>query len=413
MFNIKALRKDFPILKRRINGKVLTYLDNASTTQKPSSVINAISQYYCTMNANIHRGIHTLSEEATTAYEQTRQLTAKFIGAREAAEIIFTRNATEAINLVAYTWGEQHVQTGDEIVVSALEHHSNLVPWQELCRRKKALLKIIPITQDGTLELDSLVEIITSRTKLVAITQMSNVLGTIVPLAEIIEAAHQVGAKVMVDGAQGVAHMGINAQALDCDFLAFSGHKMLGPSGIGILYGKRELLENMPPFLFGGEMVKEVQDRQASWNELPWKFEAGTPNIADVIAFAEAIRYLEKLGLKNILEHDQKLLAYARKRLSALPGIALYGPTDPAQAGGILSFNIPGVHPHDVGSILNEQGIAIRAGNHCAQPLMRHLGVSATARLSFYFYNTEEEIDLVFKALQQVYQIFKIPSLAS
>lgn len=407
-FNAQNLKQDFPIFQRKINGKPLAYLDNASTTQKPEMVLEALGKYYRSMNANIHRGIHTLSEEATEAYEETRKKVATFINAREAAEIVFTRNATEAMNLVAYSWGEQNISSDDTIVVSALEHHSNLVPWQELCRRKNAELKIISINEDSTLCLDDLNTIIDQRTRLVATTQMSNALGTITPLPHIIKRAHEVGAKILVDGAQGVPHMGIDVQALDVDFMAFSGHKMLGPTGVGVLYGKRELLEATPPFLFGGDMVLEVDQFKANWNQVPWKFEAGTPNIADVIAFKAAIEYIEKIGFEEILEHDQELLTYARKKLSQLPNIRLFGPSDTQQAGGILSFSIPGVHPHDIGSILNEEGVAIRAGHHCTQPLMKRLGVSATARMSFYIYNTKEDIDAAFEALKKVYKIFKI-----
>lgn len=410
MFNPQTLKKDFPLFERRINGKVLTYLDNASTSQKPRAVIDALSDYYRNMNANTHRGIHTLSEEATAAYEMTREKVAKFIHALESAEIIFTRNATESINLVAYTWGEMNITEGDEIVVSALEHHSNLVPWQELCRRKKAVLKIIPLNlESALLDLSDLNNIITERTKLVAITQMSNVLGTIVPLNVIGARARKVGAKFLVDACQSAPHLKIDVQKIDCDFLAFSSHKMLGPTGVGVLYGKRELLENMPPFLFGGNMISEVKTYESKWSEIPWKFEAGTSNIADVIAFAKAIEYLENIGMDNILLHDQKLLAYARKKLGELSGISLYGSTDISQSGGILAFNIPGVHPHDVGSIVNEEGVAIRAGHHCAEPLHALMGTGATARMSFYLYNDESDIDRAFEALKKVYEIFKIP----
>lgn len=407
MLDAQNIKKDFPIFDRRINGRSLVYLDSASTSQKPYIVLEALEKYYKQNNANIHRGIHTLSEEATAAYELVREHVASFINAKESAEIIFTRNTTEAINLVAYSWGEQNVKPGDEIVVSSLEHHSNLVPWQELCRRKKAFLRVIPLEKDGILDLDALPSLITKKTKLVAITQMSNVLGTIVPLEKIVVAAHSVGAKILIDGAQGVAHIGIDIQKLDCDFLVFSAHKMLGPTGVGVLYGKRAILEAMPPFLFGGDMVKEVHQFEANWNDLPWKFEAGTPNIADVIAFGAALNYIEKIGFAQILKHDQELQAYARKKLALLPEIQVYGHANPADSGGILSFNIPGVHPHDVAAILNEEGIAIRAGHHCAQPLMKLLNVTAVARLSFYLYNDKVDIDRTYEGLQKVYKIFK------
>lgn len=406
--DVSAIRKDFPILSRRINGKPLVYLDSASTTQKPRVVIDELVRYYETMNANIHRGIHTLSEESTDAYEGVRAHVARFIKAHEPAEIIFTRNATESINLVAYTWGEQNIQEGDVIVVSALEHHSNLVPWQELCRRKKSFLKIIPLLEDGTLDLSVLEKMVDYKVKLVAVTQMSNVLGTIVPLEPIIAAAKKVGAKVLVDGAQGVAHIGIDVLKLDIDFLAFSSHKMFGPTGVGVLYGKRELLEEMPPFLFGGDMVKTVRPLIADWNDVPWKFEAGTPNIADVIAFGKAIEYIESIGFENLIEHERELTRYAREKLAQLPGLTLYGPSDIEKSGGIVSFNVPNVHPHDVGSILNEDGIAVRAGHHCSQPLMQRLQVPATVRLSFSCFNTEAEIDAAVASLKKVYEIFKI-----
>lgn len=416
MLNPQQLKTEFPIFERKVNGHPLVYLDNASTTQKPRIVLDALLNYYTTMNANVHRGVHTLSEEATDAYEGTRGKVAGFIGAKEPAEIVFTRNATEALNLVAYTWGEQNICSGDEVVVSALEHHSNLVPWQELCRRKQAVLRVLPltgiselangdVTGDENIDIDRLGEFITEKCKLVAITQMSNVLGTVVPLEKIIAAAHKVGAVVVVDGAQGVPHLGVDVTALDCDFLAFSGHKMFGPTGVGVLYGKRDLLGKMPPFLFGGDMVKEVGPYRANWNEVPWKFEAGTPNIADVIAFGTAIDFMKTLSFGEITEHENRLVKYAREQLSSFPGMKIYGPVE---SGGIVSFNVPGVHPHDVASILNEAGVAVRAGHHCAQPLMQRLKVPATTRMSFSIYNTESDIDTACEALKNVYKIFKI-----
>ncbi len=410
MLNPLHIKKDFPIFERQVNGKPLVYLDNASTTQKPGAVLDALTEYYSTMNANIHRGVHTLSEEATAAYEGVRAKVAAFIGAREPAEIVFTRNATEALNLIAYTWCEQNIYSGDEVVVSELEHHSNLVPWQELCRRKKAVLKILPLDGDakicdGNIDVQRLDEFITEKCKLVAVTQLSNVLGTIVPLEKIIKRAREVGAVVVIDGAQGVPHLGIDVQKLDCDFLAFSSHKMFGPTGVGILYGKRELLEKMPPFLFGGDMVKEVTAHEANWNELPWKFEAGTPNIADVIAFGKAIEFMESLNFEEIRSHEKELVKYARQKLSEFPGMQIYGP---ASSAGIVSFNVPGVHPHDVASILNEAGVAVRAGHHCAQPLMQKLQVPATTRMSFSVYNDEGDVDTAVEALKNVYKIFKL-----
>lgn len=410
MLNPQQLKKEFPIFERKVNGKRLVYLDNASTTQKPRMVLDALNEYYSMMNANIHRGVHTLSEEASEAYEGVRVKVAHLIGAAEPAEIIFTRNTTEALNLIAYTWCEQNLSSGDEIVVSALEHHSNLVPWQEVCRRKNATLKVLPLdgvetNGDGNIALSQLGEIITPRCKLVAITQISNVLGTVVPLERIIAAAHKSGAVVVVDGAQGVPHTAIDVQKLDCDFLAFSGHKMFGPTGVGVLYGKRKLLEAMPPFLFGGDMVKEVGQTEANWNDIPWKFEAGTPNIADVIAFGKAVDFMKSLDFQDIKEHDERLVGYARQQLASFKGLRLYGPD---KSAGIVSFNVPGVHPHDVASILNENGVAVRAGHHCAQPLMQRLQTPATTRMSFSVYNDETDIDAACDALKNVYRIFKL-----
>lgn len=406
MFNPKKLKKDFPIFSRKINGKTLVYLDNASTSQKPKSVIDALSKYYKTFNSNTHRGIHTMSEEATLAYEDTREHVTKFINANLSKEIIFTRNTTEAINLVAYSWGETNINQGDEIIVSAIEHHSNLVPWQELCRRKNAKLKIIPIKEDLTLDLQAYEKLLSPKTKLVSITGMSNVLGFIPDLPRIIKAAHKTGALVLVDAAQSAAHIKTDVQKLDCDFLAFSSHKLLGPTGVGILYGKFAHLSDMPPFMFGGDMVKAVQQDKAYWNDLPWKFEAGTPNIADVIAFDKALTYLEKIGLENIHEHDQKLLKYAVKIFSKYEkqGVRLILPA--SQVSSILSFSIKGIHPHDIAQIFNDEGIAIRSGYHCSQPLIEQLNLSSTARMSFYFYNTEEDIDRAEKALKRTIKLF-------
>lgn len=421
MLDPKSLKKHFPILNRQINGKTLVYLDNASTTQKPRQVIEALKNYYENTNANIHRGIHTLSQEATEAYEKTRLTTAEFINAKSEKEIVFTRGTTESINAVAYSWGETNIATGDEIIVSALEHHSNLVPWQELCRRKNAHLKIIPLSSSLSLDLTAYEKLLGKNTKLVAITGMSNVLGTIPPIKKMIKAAHKVGAKVLVDGAQSVAHLPTDVQELDCDFLAFSSHKMLGPTGVGMLYGKENLLENMPPFNFGGDMVKIVTQEKAEWNDLPWKFEAGTPNIADVIAFEKALQVLSEVGMQNIANHDEKLLKYAIDRFGKYENVTLLTPgntssshasatgnTHSLATGGILSFTIEGVHPHDIAQIFDEEGVAIRSGHHCNMPLMELLKVPATARLSFYLYNNEEDIDRAEKALQKVLKVFKI-----
>ncbi len=400
-------KKEFPILEKKMNGKPLVYLDSASTTQKPDVVIDALRHYYKNTNANIHRGVYPLSEEATEMYEATRSTVAQFIGAHEPAEIIFTRNATEAINLVAYCYGDIAVKEGDNVVITLLEHHSNVVPWQELCRRKKAELRILPLLEDGTIEMENLNSFIDTQTKIVAFSQMSNVLGTILPLKELIHTAKKVGAITVVDGAQGLPHLGMNVKDAGCDFYAFSSHKMLGPTGVGVLYGRRELLEAMPPFLFGGDMIREVHQKSATWNDLPWKFEAGTPNIADVIAFRTALEYLEKIGFDTLLEHDTKLHTYARKKLSALPGLKFFGPSSP-KGTSIVSFTLPSVHPHDIGSILSQEGVAIRTGHHCCQPLMEHLKIPATARMSFYIYNSEEDIDIAYEALKKVYSIFKI-----
>lgn len=407
MFDPKKLKKDFPIFSRKINGKPLVYLDNASTSQKPKSVINALTNYYETFNSNTHRGIHTMSEEATTAYEDTREHVMKFINANLPKEIIFTRNTTEAINLVAYSWGEENIKSGDEIIVSAIEHHSNLVPWQELCRRKNATLKIIPIKKDLTLDLVAYEKLLSKKTKLVSISAMSNVLGYMPDLNKIIKSAHKVGAIVLVDGAQSVAHMKTDVKKLDCDFLTFSSHKMLGPTGVGVLYGKFEILSNMNPFMFGGDMVKSVEQHKAYWNDLPWKFEAGTPNIADVIAFNAALTYLDKIGLDNIHKYDQKLLKYAVGKFSKYEkdGVSLILPK--SDTSSILSFSIKGIHPHDIAQIFNDEGVAIRSGYHCSQPLIEHLNLSSTARMSFYFYNTEADIDRAEIALKKTLKLFR------
>jgi cysteine desulfurase / selenocysteine lyase len=405
MFDITQIRKDFPILSRKVNGKPLVYLDNAATSQKPLSVINALSDYYSTNNANIHRGIHTLSQEGTEMYEASREKVARFIDAPESRSVIFTRNTTEAVNLVMFTWGRQNIYEGDEIVLSAMEHHSNLVPWQMLAKEKGAKLVFIELTKDGELDLESAKRAITNRTKLVAITQMSNVLGTITPLREITELAHKVGALVFVDGAQGVPHLPTSVRQLNCDFLAFSFHKMLGPTGVGVLWGRTELLQKMPPFMGGGDMIAAVWREKSRYNELPWKFEAGTPNIADVIAAGAAIEYLENLGMESVHEHEMQLTQYALDKFAALSGAIIYGPKDVTKRGGVISFNIEGVHPHDLGQILNESGVAVRAGHHCCQPLMRDLDVMGTARASFYIYNTEQEVDMLFQALKEAERI--------
>ncbi len=399
MKNWKQVRADFPILERKIDGKPLIYLDNAATSQKPLQVINALTNYYENYNSNIHRGLHTMSEEATLAYEGARERIARFIDAASEREVIFTRNATEAVNIVVESWGKHNVQAGDEIVITAMEHHSNFVPWQKLCEDKGAKLVYIELAEDGNLDYQMAERLITNRTKIVAVTQMSNVMGTVVDLQKLCSLARLNGAKFLVDGAQGVPHLPTSVREIDCDFLVFSLHKMLGPTGVGVLYGKEELLDLMPPMLYGGDMISSVTREKTTVNELPWKFEAGTPNIADVIASGVAIDYLQELGMENVRAHELDLTRHAMDLMLKLPSIKIYGPQNPELKGGVISFNYEGVHPHDMGQILNESGIAIRAGHHCCQPLMKTLGVMGTARASFYIYNTKEEIDFFVEAL--------------
>ena len=372
----EAIRKDFPILGRTIQGKPLIYLDSAATSQKPHQVIERITTYYERSNANVHRSVHALGEEATALYEDARDTVCRFIHASCREGIIFTRGTTEAINLVAYSWGRAHVREGDEILLTEMEHHSNLIPWQLLAQEKRARLVFLEIGEDGRLRIDQLGTLLTKKTRLVAVTQASNVLGIITPIHEIVKAAHAVGAKVLVDAAQAVPHMPIDVQELGCDFLAFSGHKMLGPTGIGVLYGKPELLEEMPPFLGGGEMIREVWLDRATWNHLPWKFEAGTPDVAEAIGLGAAIQYLEHVGMEAILAHGRTLVRDALLALSQLEGVTVYGPTDAAERIPLVAFNCRGLHPHDLAAALDEDGIAVRAGHHCAQPLMRRFSNS-------------------------------------
>ena len=402
MLNAKKLKKQFPILDQ----KSLVFLDSASTSQKPKVVIDAITNYYKKINANVHRGIYTLSEKATKAYNDTRETTAKFINASHPHEIVFTRNTTESINLVAYTWGEKNIKKGDEIIVSALEHHSNLVPWQELCKRKKAKLKIIPLKDDYTLDMKEYEKLLTARTKLVAITAMSNVTGTIPPLKLIAEKAHKKNALVLIDGAQSAAHSKTDVQKLKCDFFVFSGHKCLGPTGVGILYAKEEILNEMPPFLFGGDMIEKVGQYKSTFAPLPNKFEAGTPSIAEVVALKPALDFLQKVGLDAIHKHEQELKAYAIQKFSAYPQVTLHTPPS-NQSGSPLSFTIKGIHPHDIATIFNSENVCIRAGHHCAQPLMDRLKTHSTARMSFYLYNTREDIDRAEKALIKTIKTFE------
>ncbi|EAE8346992.1 cysteine desulfurase [Listeria monocytogenes] len=406
MIDIQKIRADFPILAQEINEKPLAYLDNAATSQKPKQVIEALTHYYEFDNANVHRGVHTLAARATDAYESARSKVAKFIHAREVAEIIFTRGTTSAINLVVDSYAEANIEAGDEIVISYLEHHSNLIPWQQLAKRKGAVLKYIELEEDGTISVEQAKKTIGEKTKIVALAHVSNVLGTITPIKEIAAIAHQFGAVILVDGAQAVPHMEVNVVDLDADFYAFSGHKMMAPTGIGALYGKRELLDAMEPTEFGGEMIDFVELYDSTWKELPWKFEAGTPIIGGAIALGAAIDYLAEVGLDNIHAHEQTLASYAIEEMSKIEGITIYGPKDASIRCGLVTFNLEGAHPHDIATILDEDGVAIRAGHHCAQPLMKWLDVSSTARASFYIYNTKEEIDALIDGLKLTKEYF-------
>ncbi|EOF7813419.1 cysteine desulfurase [Listeria monocytogenes] len=406
MIDIQKIRADFPILAQEINEKPLAYLDNAATSQKPKQVIEALTHYYEFDNANVHRGVHTLAARATDAYESARGKVAKFIHAREVAEIIFTRGTTSAINLVVDSYAEANIEAGDEIVISYLEHHSNLIPWQQLAKRKGAVLKYIELEENGTISVEQAKKTIGEKTKIVALAHVSNVLGTITPIKEIAAIAHQFGAVILVDGAQAVPHMEVDVVDLDADFYAFSGHKMMAPTGIGALYGKRELLDAMEPIEFGGEMIDFVELYDSTWKELPWKFEAGTPIIGGAIALGAAIDYLAEVGLANIHAHEQALASYAIEEMSKIEGITIYGPKDASKRCGLVTFNLEGAHPHDIATILDEDGIAIRAGHHCAQPLMKWLDVSSTARASFYIYNTKEEIDALIDGLKLTKEYF-------
>ena len=404
-FDVEKIREDFPILKQKIYGKPLVYLDNAATAQKPQVVMDTIHHYYVTDNANIHRGVHCLSQRATEAYEQARVKVQRFIHAAESREIIFVRSATEAINLVAQTYGRKQVQAGDEVIVSAMEHHSNIVPWQMLCEEKGATLRVIPMNDEGELLLDEYEKLLNPRTRLVAVVHISNALGTINPIQEIIERAHQQDIPVLVDGAQAAPHFEVDVQALDCDFYALTGHKLCGPTGVGILYGKADLLDSMPPFQGGGEMIRSVTFEKTTYNVLPHKFEAGTPNIVGGIGLGAAVDYVSEVGWKNIAAQERELLLYATQQLSALSGLRIIGTAK--EKASILSFVIEGVHAHDVGTILDQEGIAVRTGHHCAQPVMDRFQIPATARASFAFYNTREEIDVLVKGIQRVIEVFK------
>jgi cysteine desulfurase/selenocysteine lyase len=401
--DINLIRQEFPILNREVKGRPLIYLDNAATTQKPQRVLDALVHYYTSYNANIHRGIHTLAEEATAAFEQTRDAVKTFIGAGSREEIIFTRGTTEGINLVAYSWGRKNIQANDEIIISNMEHHSNIVPWQLLCEEKGAILKVIPINDNGELKLDEYRKMLGPKTKLVSVVHVSNALGTVNPVKQMIADAHAVGAVFIVDGAQSAVHLDINVTDLDCDFFAFSAHKLYGPTGVGVLYGKRALLEAMPPFQAGGEMIKEVTMQKTTFNDLPYKFEAGTPNIADVIAFKSALQFVLSIGKEKIRRHERDLMEYGQQELEKIPGLRIIGKAK--EKVSVISFVIEKAHPQDIGILLDNRGIAVRTGHHCAQPLMDHFCIPGTARASFAIYNTRYEIDELVKGLQRVVKI--------
>ncbi len=402
-----ALRHDFPILDQEINGHPLIYLDSASSSQKPRIVIDAVADYYRQYNANVHRGIYTIGEKATAAYEHARATVGRFINAPDSREIVFTRNATEAINLVAYAWGRRNITRGDAIVLTEMEHHANLVPWQLLVQEQDGDLEFIPITDDGELRLDVFEVLLRLKPKLVAFTHVSNTLGTINPVREMVDLAHAAGALVLVDGAQAVPHVPVDVQALDCDFYAFSGHKMLAPMGSGALWARRELLDSMPPFMAGGEMIREVHLRRSEFNEVPWKFEAGTPAVGDAIGLGVAADYLMGIGMDAVRAHERDLVAYALSVLPReVPSIELYGPMDPDRRGGVIPFNLSSVHPHDVAQVLDRYGIAVRAGHHCTMPLHERLDLPATARASFSVYTTTDDIDKLAAGLQEVDRLF-------
>jgi len=403
-YDVQRIRRDFPILRRKVYGRPLVYLDNAATTQKPQQVIEAIARYYAEQNANVHRGVHYLSEKATHEYECVRCKVRQFIHAAEDRQIIFVRGATEGINLIAHSFGGMVVGEGDEVLISAMEHHSNIVPWQILCQQKGASLKVIPVDDDGELQLDEYEKLLTPRTKLVSVTHVSNVLGTINPIRKMIEMAHRHGIPVVVDGAQAVPHLPVDVQALDCEFYVFSAHKIYGPTGIGILYGKEPLLEAMPPYQSGGDMISAVTFEKTLYNRLPFKFEAGTPNIAGAIGLGAALDYVTAIGIEAISHHERQLLTHATELLSEIQGLRIIG-TAPEKAG-VLSFVLEGVHPHDIGTILDQEGVAIRAGHHCAQPLMQRFGLAATARASFALYNTHEEVEILAGAIKKVREVF-------
>jgi cysteine desulfurase/selenocysteine lyase len=405
---LEEIRDDFPVLRQKVHGKPLIYLDNAATSQKPRAVIDALNDYYQRYNANVHRGLHALAERATREYERAREKVAKFINAPSPECVIFTRGTTEAVNLVAYSWARNNLKKGDEILTTFMEHHSNTVPWYQVCEATGAVIKRVELNADGTLRMEDFDKLFTDRTKLVAVTHASNVLGTINPIRQIADAAHKKGALILVDGAQSVPHLAVDVQALDADFYAFSGHKMCGPTASGALFGKRSLLEAMPPFMGGGEMIKEVWFDHAVYNDLPYKFEAGTPNIAESIGLGIAVDYLSRIGMEKIRNHEKEITQYTLDRLKEFPEVKVYGPTNVEQRGGLAAFMLGDVHPHDIATFLDQEGIAIRAGHHCAMPLHKKLGIAATARASFYLYNTRDEVDAFIEALHKAQKFFGV-----
>ncbi|MGM0113593.1 cysteine desulfurase [Enterococcus sp. DIV0187] len=407
MRDFSTIRKDFPILFQEVNDEPFVYLDNAATTQKPTQVLDVLRHYYEHDNANVHRGVHTLAERATADYENSREKVRAFINAKETAEVLFTRGTTTGLNWLARSYGDAFIKEGDEIVISYMEHHSNIIPWQQLVERKGAVLRYLPLTDQGFIDMTAAKDIINEKTAIVSLAYVSNVLGVINPIKELAEMAHANNAVMIVDGAQAAPHMVVDVQALDADFFAFSGHKMCGPTGIGVLYGKRQWLEQMEPVEFGGEMIDFVNLFDSTWKELPWKFEAGTPNIAGAIALGAAVDYLNEIGMENIHRYEQELVDYVLPKLHEIDGITTYGPQDPKHHTGVIAFNLDGIHPHDVATALDMEGIAVRAGHHCAQPLMNYLNLPATARASFYFYNTKEDADRLIEAIQATKEFFK------
>ncbi|PTV36958.1 cysteine desulfurase [Limosilactobacillus fermentum] len=408
---ISALRADFPLLDQQVNDEPLVYLDNAATAQRPTPVLKQVLDFYQTDNANVHRGVHTLAERATADYEAARDKVQKFIHAKKREEVIFTKGCTDSLNLVAATYGEQNIQTGDEIVISIMEHHSNLIPWQQLALKKGATLKYIGLTKEGELDLADAAAKITDRTKIVAVTHASNVMGTVTPLKQLAKLAHQHGAIIVGDGAQAVPHMKVDVTDLDVDFYAFSGHKMMSPTGIGVLYGKQALLEAMPPYQYGGEMIGSVTEQESTWAALPYKFEAGTQNIAGAVGLGAAIDYLTAIGMDRIEAHERELVQTVLPQLLAIEGLTVYGPTDPAKHTGVISFNLGHLHPHDLATALDMEGVAVRAGHHCAQPLMNYLGLEASARASFYLYNTAADAEKLVSALKEAKEFFRIGTI--